>query len=77
MRFAYDEAANAVYVFLAEKPYAYGRDLDSERRIDYAADDTPVGVKLTCVRSGVNMVSLPAATEIAQILRQIEVRVYA
>jgi uncharacterized protein YuzE len=52
MQVEYDEAANAVYIRLNEKPYAYGEDLDLERRIDYAQDGSPIGVEFTCVDEG-------------------------
>ena len=43
----YDREADAIYISLAKAPYAYGKDLDKERRIDYAADGTPIGVEIT------------------------------
>ena len=36
MEFKYDAQADAIYIYLSDKPYAYGKDLDDERRIDYA-----------------------------------------
>jgi uncharacterized protein YuzE len=76
-RYEYDREAVALYVYLSDKPYAYGRDLDPERHIDYAADGTPIGVELTCVRSGVNLDDLPAAAEIADILKKLDLPAYA
>ena len=77
MRLDYDREANAVYIHLADKPYAYGRDLDNERRVDYAVDGTPIGIELTCVRSGVNVEALPAAEQVTQLLRELNIPVYA
>ena len=77
MRFEYDEVASALYVYLEDKPYAYGTDLDHERRIDYAADGTPIGLELSCVRSGVNVDSLPSGPEIVKILRELDIPLYA
>jgi uncharacterized protein YuzE len=54
MRIKYDRTADAVYVYLSNKKYAYGKDLDDSRRVDYAADDTPIGIELLCVTKGVN-----------------------
>ena len=71
LRYNYDQAVDALYVALAEKPYAYGRDLDPERRIDYAADGTPVGIEITCVMSGVHLDDLPDAKAVEQILHDL------
>jgi hypothetical protein len=38
MEFGYDDEAEAIYVGLRDENYAYGEELDTERRIDYAAD---------------------------------------
>ncbi|MCL0053138.1 DUF2283 domain-containing protein [Dehalococcoidales bacterium] len=69
MKFKYDAEADAIYIYLSEKPYAYGTDLDDERRIDYASDNTPIGVELLCVSDGVNWDGLPCKDEIAEILK--------
>ncbi len=69
MEFKRDTEADAVYISLSSKPYAYGKDLDDERRIDYAADDTPIGVELLCVSRGVKLDGLPRKDEIAEVLK--------
>ena len=68
MEFKYDAQADAVYIRLNDKQYAYGRDLDEELRIDYAADDTPVVVELLCVSDGVNLDGLPRRNKIPGLL---------
>jgi len=70
----YDRDADALYVHLGDKPYSHGQDLDDERRIDYAADGTPIGVELTCVSLGVDLTDLPRADEISGALRQHDIR---
>ena len=77
LRYDYDEEAAALYIYLSDAPYAYGRDVDAERRIDYAADGTPIGVELTCVRSGVNLAGLPGAVQIAETLSNLALPVLA
>ena len=77
MKYTYDRDANALYFSLSDKPYAYGRDLDAERHIDYAADNTPIGVEITCVRSGVNLDGLPERDQIAAVLRELHLPEYA
>jgi hypothetical protein len=77
MRHKDDTDADAIYVHLSEKPYAFGEDIDRERRIDYAADHTPIGVEITCVSGGVNLRDLPDRDEIAQLLASLNIRVFA
>lgn len=72
-----DLKADAIYIYLSSKPYAYGKDLDNERRIDYASDDTPLGIELLCVSKGVNVGGLPNADEIAELLHRKGIKVYA
>lgn len=76
MEYTHDQEANALYFRLTRKPYAYGRDLDAERRIDYARDGTPIGVEITCVRSGVNLDGMPARDEIAAVLHDLNIPIY-
>jgi uncharacterized protein YuzE len=77
MQFDYDPEANALYIHLAARPYSHGRDLDPERRVDYAADGTAIGIELTCVRSGVNIESLPASEQITEILHSLDIPIFA
>lgn len=76
MEFKHDTQADAIYISLSKKPYAYGKDLDDERRIDYAADDTPIGVELLCVSKGVNLDSLPHVDEIAEAIEAEGIEIY-
>ena len=39
------------------------------RRVDYAADGTPVGVELLCADQGVDLSGLPHPDRIAEVLR--------
>jgi len=77
MKIRYDKQADAIYVILSEKPYAYGKDLDEERRIDYDANGNPRGVELLCVSTGVITDELPNRAEIEQALEDRGIRVYA
>ena len=76
MKFKHDSQADAIYIYLSEKPYAYGKDLDDERRIDYASDNTPIGVELLCVSDGVNIDDLPCKDEIAEVLEINGIKTY-
>ena len=68
MEIKHDPAADAVYIYLSDKPYAYGKDLDDERRIDYASDDTPIGIELLSVSKGINPDDLPEQNEVIALL---------
>ena len=76
MKFKHDKQADAVYIYFSDKQYAYGKDLDDERRIDYDPDDTPIGVELLCVSKGVNMNGIPRADEIANVLEAEGIKTY-
>lgn len=77
MKIKYDPDADAVYIYLSDKPYAYGRDLDNERRIDYASDGTPIGLELLSVSKGVNPGDLPAQSEVIDLLESKNIKVFA
>jgi len=76
MEFKHDVQADAVYIYFSDKPYAYGRDLDDERRIDYASDNTPIGVELLCVSKGVNLDGLPHVDEIVECMETEGIKIY-
>lgn len=69
MRVEYDREADAIYLWLADSPYAYGEDLDAQRRIDYAQDGTPVGIELLNVSSGVRLDHLPQCDAVEELLK--------
>ncbi|MBI2912362.1 MAG: DUF2283 domain-containing protein [Chloroflexi bacterium] len=75
--FRYDEEADAIYIRLSDMAYSYGEELDRERRVDYAADGTPVGVELTCVSTGVDLRDLPQQKVIADLLAKHRIKVLA
>ena len=69
MEFEHDLEADAIYISLSKKPYDYGIDLDNERRIDYSADKTPIGIELLCASRGINITDLPNVLEITDLLQ--------
>ncbi len=71
----FDRKADAVYIKLSDQPYAFGEDIDHERRVDYAADGTPIGIELLCVSEGVDLSNLPRVDEVTAALRQLGIRV--
>ncbi len=77
MKVKFDKRADAVYILLSNEPYAYGKDLDEERRIDYDANGKPRGVELLCVSTGVLTDDLPEQAEIERLLAEKGIMVYA
>lgn len=76
MEIKHDEEADAIYISFNSKPYAYGKDLDDERRVDYASDKTPIGVELLNVSKGVNLYRIPHIDEVAEVLETAGIRIY-
>jgi uncharacterized protein YuzE len=78
MRYEYDPEADALYIYFPPdgRPYSYGRDLDPERRIDYATNGAPIGVELLCVSHGVKLDDLPEREAIKQILSKLKFPAY-
>ncbi|MGI8552369.1 MAG: DUF2283 domain-containing protein [Dehalococcoidia bacterium] len=64
-----DPEADAVYIQLRDLPYAFGRDLDDSRRIDYSADSKPIGIELLNVSMGVHLRDLPEQGAIGRLLQ--------
>ncbi len=77
MKIKYDREADAVYIYLSDNKYAYGKELDDGRRIDYSEDDVPIGVELLCVSKGVNPDDLPNPEKITEILERSNIKVFA
>jgi uncharacterized protein YuzE len=77
MKYTYDKEADALYIRFNRKRYAYGEDLDRERRVDYAKDGTLIGVELLSVSSGVDLRDLPRRQEIEQVLKGLRIKALA
>ena len=77
MKIRYDKKADAIYILFNNEPYAYGRDLDEERRIDYDVDGNPRGIELLCVSTGVITDDLPNRAEVERLLGDKGIKIYA
>jgi hypothetical protein len=76
-QYEYDAAVNAVYIHLRDEPYAFGENLDNSRRIDYAADNQPIGIELLNVHRGVRLDHLPERDVVAKVLEECQIKVFA
>ena len=77
MNIKYDKKADAIYIYISNEPYAYGKNLDHERRIDYDVNDEPIGVELLCVSEGVITNDLPHRGEIERLLEKNHIKLFA
>ncbi len=68
--------SDAVYIELSDKPFAYGKELDDKRHIDFAADHTPIGVELMNISSGVETTNLPEQKAIEDALDSRNIKVF-
>lgn len=70
-RVSYDPEADAVYVKFLDLPTLSVESLDDERHINRGALGCVVGVELLCVSTGVNLSSVPHASEVADVLARL------
>lgn len=77
MKIDYDRSVDALYIHLRDLPYAFGEDIDHERRIDYASDGLPIGIELLGVSNGVTLDNLPEREAIARLLEEQHIKVFA
>ncbi|MDV2988589.1 MAG: DUF2283 domain-containing protein [Dehalogenimonas sp.] len=70
MLIQYDKEADAIYIKFKQGKYAYGKELDDLRRVDYDSKDRPIGVELLCVSRGIDTMDLPRRPEIDELLAQ-------
>jgi uncharacterized protein YuzE len=73
----YDEEADAIYIRLHTGDYAYGEELDPERRIDYEASGRAIGIELLCVSTGVDLRNLPEADVVSELLGKHRIKILA
>jgi len=64
MLIQYDREADAIYLKLKRGQYAYGKELDDLRRVDYDLKENPIGIELLCVSQGIDTRDLPEQKEI-------------
>ena len=72
-KYTYDRDADAIYICLSAKPYSYTSELDDSRNINYAADNTPIGVELLYVSQGVNIWGLPNGEVVDSVIEALEI----
>jgi uncharacterized protein YuzE len=73
----YDKNGDAIYIFLDDRPVDHTEKLDDLRYIDYAQDDTPIGIELLCVSEGVITNDLPQRSKIEALLEKHHIKLFA
>jgi len=77
MEYEYDPNADCAYIHINKLPYAFSKEIDETRFVDYAEDGTVIGVELLYVSGGVDTCDLPCESEIAELLEKQGVKVFA
>jgi uncharacterized protein YuzE len=77
MRIECDEKADAIYIYLDDRPVDHTEKLDDLRYIDYAQDNIPVGIELLCVSDGVITNDLPQRSKIEALLEKHHIKLFA
>jgi uncharacterized protein YuzE len=77
MHAEYDKKADAIYIYLDDRPVDHTEKLDDLRYIDYAHDDTPVGIELLCASDGVITNDLPQHAKIEALLEKHHIKLFA
>ena len=75
MEYEYDANADCAYILINKLPYAYSKEIDDTRFVDYAEDDTVIGIELLYVSGGVDICDLPYKTEIGKLLEKNDIKV--
>lgn len=66
----YDEAVDAAYLQVSDKPWHRQERLDDARGVNYAEDGSVVGIELLSpARKGVTLDGLPFAADVERVMR--------
>ena len=74
MKYEYDANADCVYILINRLPYAYSKEIDETRFVDYAEDGTVIGIELLYVSGGVDICDLPHEAEVGRLLEEHDVK---
>ena len=79
MRVTFYTEDDAIYFTLTDEQFAYGKDLDDKRHLNYSADDQVIGIEFLAIGDGVDLSDIPEEiqTLISPILEQRGVKLYA
>ena len=72
-----DPQADTVYIQFSDSPVSYTKELDENRFVDYASDDTAVGVEFLAVSEGVDADDIPQSEQVSQIIAGLGLKEFA
>ena len=75
MEYQYDYNTDCAYILINKLPYSHSEEIDETRFVDYAEDDTVIGVELLYVSGSVDTSDLPYESEITKLLEKHNVKV--
>jgi uncharacterized protein YuzE len=75
MHVEFDKQADALYVTLADRPVASTKSLRDGRVIDFAEDESVVGIELLGVSAGIDLAGLPHEGAVHRSIDEYNVRV--
>lgn len=71
----FDAEADCLYVRLSAKPVAKSQSLDDLRLVDYAADESVVGVEFIGVGGGIDLSGIPSQETIEKAVRKYDFKI--
>ncbi len=71
----HDAFADAIYIMLRDVPYGRGEELDSDRIVDYGADNEVRGIEFLNVSLGVDLTGVPRRDVVENLLRREGIRI--
>ncbi|MBI2887378.1 MAG: DUF2283 domain-containing protein [Chloroflexi bacterium] len=70
MELSYDKKSDAVYIRVSSALFAYTRSLDDLRHLDYAEDDSLIGIEILYPGQGVKVDDLPHQAQVGRLLEE-------
>ncbi len=77
MYLTYDQEADAVYVYFAEREVAATEEISDSVAVDFDSSGQPVGVEFLNVSLGIDLGQIPNRAEVAKLLEDRRFKIYA
>lgn len=77
MQVKYDEAVDALYIYVSREPVARSESRGEQASIDYDAAGRVVGIEILDPSSGVSLDGLPYRADVERLLEKLGFPVYA
>lgn len=70
IKLEYDKEADALYIRLRRRKHHHSREVDESRFIDYAANNTVIGIEVLYASGGIDTEGLPHRANIKETLQK-------